>query len=55
MPAAKTATMYQVERTVRSFCHSIWTTARKPLLLRARPAAGWLSVVVFITGCPNNR
>ena len=30
MPAAKTATMYQVERTVRSFCHSIWATARKP-------------------------
>ena len=28
MPAAKTATMYQVERTVRSFCHSIRATAR---------------------------
>ena len=30
MAAAKTARMYQVERTVRSFCHSIRATVRKP-------------------------
>ena len=30
MLAAKTATTYQVERTVRSLRHSIWATVRKP-------------------------
>ncbi len=30
MTTAKMATMDQVERTVRSFCHSIRATVRKP-------------------------
>ena len=30
MLTAKMATMYQVERTVRSLCHSIRATVRKP-------------------------
>ena len=30
MPAAKTAAIHAVERTLRSLSHSIWATERKP-------------------------